>query len=279
MHWRRRVLALLRRRWQLIIGLAILGCLVLGAAAPSVIAPLSPYKMDIPHKLKPPSAGHWLGTDEFGRDELSRTVYAARISVMVAGVAVAIGLIGGLVIGLGSAWFGGLADMTLMRGMDLLYAFPAMLLAIVIMAGLGVTTLNAMIAVGIVFIPGFARLSRAVTEGVLRQQYIEVALTIGMSNSRILLREVLPNIAAPMLVQAAVAFAYAILVESALSFLGLGAQPPEPSWGSMINSGRGMMAIAPWLGIVPGAAIFIGVLGFNLLGDGLRDLLDPRLSD
>jgi peptide/nickel transport system permease protein len=279
MHWRRGVLALLRRRWQLIIGLAILGGLVLGAAAPGVIAPLSPYKMDIPHKLKPPSAGHWLGTDEFGRDELSRTVYAARISVVVAGVAVGIGLVGGLAIGLGSAWFGGLADMTLMRSMDLLYAFPAMLLAIVIMAGLGVTTLNAMIAIGIIFIPGFARLSRAVTEGVLRQQYIEVAQTIGMSNSRILLREVLPNISAPMLVQGAVAFAYAILVESALSFLGLGAQPPEPSWGSMINSGRGMMAIAPWLGIVPGAAIFIGVLGFNLLGDGLRDLLDPRLNN
>ncbi len=279
MHRRRGVLALLWRRWQLIIGLAILGCLVFGAAAPGVIVPLSPYKMDIPHKLKPPSAAHWLGTDEFGRDVLSRTVYAARISVVVAGVAVGIGLIGGLAIGLGSAWFGGLADMTLMRGMDLLYAFPAVLLAIVIMAGLGVTTLNAMIAIGIIFIPGFARLSRAVTEGVLRQQYIEVAQTIGMSNSRILLREVLPNIAAPMLVQAAVAFAYAILVESALSFLGLGAQPPEPSWGSMINSGRGMMAIAPWLGIVPGAAIFIGVLGFNLLGDGLRDLLDPRLSD
>jgi peptide/nickel transport system permease protein len=278
-HQRRRTLAPLRRRWQLIIGFTIFSCLVLSAAVPQMIAPLSPYRMDIPHKLKPPSAGHWLGTDEFGRDELSRTVYAARISVVVAGVAVGIGLIGGLAIGLGSAWLGGLADMMLMRGMDLLYAFPAMLLAIVIMAGLGVTTLNAMIAIGIIFIPSFARLSRAVTEGVLRQQYIEVAQTIGMSNSRILLREVLPNIAAPMLVQAAVAFAYAILVESALSFLGLGAQLPEPSWGSMINSGRGMMAIAPWLGIVPGAAIFVGVLGFNLLGDGLRDLRDPRLSD
>jgi peptide/nickel transport system permease protein len=266
-------------RWPLMLGLAILVCLMVAAAFPHIIAPHSAYAMDIPNRLKPPDAMNWLGTDEFGRDVLSRTVVAARISVVVAGVAVTIGLLGGIMIGLASAYFGGIADMTLMRSMDLLYAFPAMLLAIVIMAGLGTTTLNAMIAIGIIFIPGFARLSRATTEGVLRQQYIEVAQTIGMSNTRILLREVLPNIAAPMMVQAAVAFSYAILVESSLSFLGLGAQPPEPSWGSMINSGRGMMAIAPWLGIVPGAAIFISVLGFNLLGDGLRDLYDPRLRE
>jgi peptide/nickel transport system permease protein len=274
-----RLLALPWRRWHLAVGGTVLVCLVLAAAAPAAIAPYSPYKMDIPHKLGPPSSLHWLGTDEFGRDVLSRMIYAARISVTVAAVAVGIGLTGGIAIGLVSAYFGGLADLVLMRGMDLLYAFPAMLLAIVIMAGLGNTTLNAMIAIGIIFIPGFARLCRAATEGVLRQQYIEVAQTIGMSNVRIMFREVLPNIAAPMLVQAAVAFAYAILVESALSFLGLGAQPPEPSWGSMINSGRGMMAIAPWLGLVPGAAIFVSVLAFNLLGDGLRDLFDPRMRD
>jgi peptide/nickel transport system permease protein len=265
------------RRWPLVVGIAILACLIFAAAFPQVLASHSAYTMDVPHRLKPPSAANWLGTDEFGRDVLSRTVVAARISVTVAGVAVAIGLLGGITIGLIAAYFGGLADMALMRGMDLLYAFPAMLLAIVIMAGLGTTTLNAMIAIGIIFIPGFARLCRAATEGVLRQQYIEVALTIGMSTTRILLREVLPNIAAPMMVQAAIAFSYAILVESALSFLGLGAQPPDPSWGSMINAGRGMMAIAPWLALAPGAAIFVSVLGFNLLGDGLRDLFDPRL--
>jgi peptide/nickel transport system permease protein len=267
------------RHWPLTLGLAILVCLIAAATLPHTIAPHSAYTIDVPNRLKPPNSTNWLGTDEFGRDVLSRTVVAARISVLVAGVAVTIGLLGGTMIGLASAYFGGIADMMLMRSMDLLYAFPAMLLAIVIMAGLGTTTLNAMIAIGIIFIPGFARLSRAATEGVLRQQYIEVAQTIGMSNTRILLREVLPNIAAPMMVQAAVAFSYAILVESSLSFLGLGAQPPEPSWGSMINTGRGMMAIAPWLGIVPGAAIFISVLGFNLLGDGLRDLFDPRLRE
>jgi peptide/nickel transport system permease protein len=264
-------------RWRLLVGGAILLCLLLAAAAPGWIAPHSAYDMDIPHKLKPPSGEHWLGTDEFGRDEFSRIVHAARISVVVAAVSVLIGLAGGIAIGLWSAYFGGIVDMLLMRGMDLLYAFPAMLLAIVVMAGLGTTTFNAMIAIGIIFIPGFARLCRAVTESVLRQQYIEVAQTLGMPPAQIIAGEILPNVAPPMLVQGAIAFAYAILVESALSFLGLGAQPPEPSWGAMINSGRGMMAIAPWLGLAPGAAIFIGVLGFNLVGDGLRDLLDPRL--
>jgi peptide/nickel transport system permease protein len=272
----RAALALLRN-WPLVVGGATLACLVVAAVVPDAIATHSAYAMDVPNRLLPPGADHWMGTDEFGRDVFSRTVLAARISMLVATVAVVIGLLGGLTIGLVSAYFGGIADLALMRGMDLLYAFPAMLLAIVIMAGLGTTTLNAMIAIGIIFIPGFARLCRAATEGVLRQQYIEVAQTIGMSSMRIMLREVLPNIAPPMIVQAAIAFSYAILVESALSFLGLGAQPPEPSWGSMINAGRGMMAVAPWLGIVPGAAIFISVLGFNMLGDGLRDLLDPRL--
>ena len=211
-----------RRRWQLFASGLILALLVLAAALPEIIAPHSPYAMNIPHRLRPPSSEYWLGTDEFGRDELSRTIYAARVSMAVSGVAVGIGLVGGIAVGLVSAYFGGLSDMVLMRSMDMLYAFPAMLLAIVIMADLGTTTLNAMIAIGIIFIPGFARLSRAVTEGVLRQQFIEVAQTIGMSNTRILCREVLPNISASMIVQAAVAFAYAILVNLHSAFSGWG---------------------------------------------------------
>ena len=147
------------------------------------------------------------------------------------------------------------------------------------MASLGTSMLNAMIAIGIIFIPGFSRLARAATQGVLRQQYVEAARTVGMSDGRILLREILPNIVTPLLVEAAVAFAYAVLLESALSFLGLGAQPPEPSWGNMLSTGRGFMAQDPWLGIVPGLAMFICVLGFNLLGDGLRDFFDPHLRD
>ena len=156
--------------------------------------------------------------------------------------------------------------MLLMRLMELLFSFPAILLAVILMASLGTSILNAMIAIGIIFIPGFSRLARAATHGVLRQQYVDAARTIGMSDLRILVREILPNVATPLLVEAAVAFAYAVLLESALSFLGLGAQPPEPSWGNMLNTGRGFMAQAPWLGIVPGMAMFLCLLGFNLLG-------------
>jgi peptide/nickel transport system permease protein len=166
-----------------------------------------------------------------------------------------------------------------MRLTELRFSFPAILLAIVLMASLGTSVLNAMIAIGIIFIPGFARLARASTNLTLQQQYIEAARTIGMSHARIILREILPNVVTPLLVEAAVAFAYAVLLESALSFLGLGAQPPDPSWGNMLNTGRGFMAQAPWLSIVPGMALFLCVLGFNLLGDGLRDVLDPHLRD
>jgi peptide/nickel transport system permease protein len=268
-----------RRHGVLSIGALLVGLVVLAAVAAPVIAPYSPYDLDVAMMLKPPSPAHWLGTDEVGRDVLSRTIYAARISVEVAMVAVSVGLIGGTLIGMLAAYFGGIIDLMLMRLMELLFSFPAILLAVILMASLGTSIFNAMIAIGIIFIPGFARLARASTMDVLRQQYIEAARTIGMGDMRIIFREILPNIIAPSLVEAAVAFAYAVLLESALSFLGLGAQPPEPSWGNMINTGRGFMAQAPWLGIVPGTALFLCVLGFNLLGDGLRDLLDPHLKD
>jgi len=268
-----------RRHGVLSIGALLVGLVVLAAVAAPVIAPYSPYDLDVAMMLKSPSPAHWLGTDEVGRDVLSRTIYAARISVEVAMVAVSVGLIGGTLIGMLAAYFGGIIDLMLMRLMELLFSFPAILLAVILMASLGTSIFNAMIAIGIIFIPGFARLARASTMEVLRQQYIEAARTIGMGDMRIIFREILPNILAPSLVEAAVAFAYAVLLESALSFLGLGAQPPEPSWGNMINTGRGFMAQAPWLGIVPGTALFLCVLGFNLLGDGLRDLLDPHLKD
>jgi peptide/nickel transport system permease protein len=268
-----------RRHGVITVGAVLVGLMLITALFAPLIAPYSPYDLDVAKMLQAPSTTHLLGTDEVGRDVLSRTIHAARISVQVALIAVGVGLIGGTLIGLIAAYFGGLVDLVLMRLMELLFCFPAILLAVVLMASLGTSILNAMIAIGIIFIPGFARLARASTMDVLRQQYVEAARTIGMSDARIMFREVLPNILAPSLVEAAVAFAYAILLESALSFLGLGAQPPEPSWGNMINTGRGFMAQAPWLGIVPGMALFLCVLGFNLLGDGLRDYLDPHMKE
>lgn len=263
----------------LIVGAVLVGGVLLSALFADHIAPYSPYDLDIASMLQGPSAAHWLGTDELGRDVLSRTIHAAKISMQVAVIAVGVGLIGGTVIGIVAAYFGGLIDTLLMRFMELLFSFPAILLAVILMASLGTSILNAMIAIGIIFIPGFSRLARAATHGVLRQQYVDAARTVGMSDARILFREILPNVVAPLLVEAAVAFAYAVLLESALSFLGLGAQPPEPSWGNMLNTGRGFMEQAPWLGIIPGLAMFLCVLGFNLLGDGLRDFFDPHLRE
>ena len=268
------------RRWRLVAtGGAIVAALVACALFAPWIAPYSPYDLDVSAMLQGPSAAHWLGTDEVGRDVLSRVIHAARISMQVAVIAAGLGLVFGTLIGVAAAYAGGLLDLVLMRLMDLLFSFPAILLAVVLMASLGTSILNAMVAIGIVFIPGFARLARAATLVVLREQYVEAARAIGMGHGRIVLREILPNIVAPLLVEAAVAFSYAILLESALSFMGLGAQPPEPSWGNMLNVGRGFMAQAPWLSLVPGMAIFLTVLGFNLVGDGLRDLLDPHLRD
>ena len=268
-----------RRFGLLTLGGALVLAFVVSALFAPQVAPHDPYALDVGVMLQGPSPDHPLGTDELGRDILSRTVYAARISMQVALIAVAVGLVGGTVIGVMAAYFGGWVDLVLMRLMELLFSFPAILLAVILMASLGTSALNAMIAIGIIFVPGFARLARASTNTVLRQSYIDAARCLGMGDLRIMGREILPNILAPSLVEAAVAFAYAVLLESALSFLGLGAQPPEPSWGNMLSTGRGFMEQAPWLGIVPGLAMFLCVLGFNLLGDGLRDLLDPHLRE
>jgi peptide/nickel transport system permease protein len=268
------------RRWGLLgLGGVLVLAFVLSAIFAPGIAPRDPYELDVGVMLQGPSADHPLGTDELGRDILSRTIYAARISLEVALIAVAVGLVGGTAIGVAAAYFGGWVDAVLMRMMELLFSFPAILLAVILMASLGTSVLNAMVAIGIIFIPGFARLARASTNTVLRQSYIDAARCLGMGDLRIMTREILPNILAPSLVEAAVAFAYAVLLESALSFLGLGAQPPEASWGNMLNTGRGFMDQAPWLGIVPGMAMFLCVLGFSLLGDGLRDLSDPHLRE
>lgn len=267
-------------RWGLVIaGSVVIGTILVCAIFAPWIAPFSPYDLDYTAMLQSPGATHWLGTDEIGRDILSRVIYGARISMQVAFIAAGIGLVFGTVIGVTAAYFGGVVDMILMRFMELLFSFPAILLAVLMMASLGTSVLNAMISIGIVFIPGFSRLARAATEVILREQYVESARAIGMSHFRILFREIAPNIVAPLLVEAAMAFSYAILLESALSFLGLGAQPPEPSWGNMLNTGRGFMTQSAIMSIAPGMAIFLTVIGFNLIGDGLRDALDPHMKN
>ncbi len=267
-------------RYRLLaIGAVIVALILVSAIFAGLIAPYSPYAQNFAAQLKPPSLAHLFGTDQYGRDVFARTIYAARISLEVASVAVGMGLVGGTVIGVLSAFFGGPIDMVAMRLMEVVFSFPAILLAVVLMAALGTNTFNAMMAIGIIFIPGFSRLARVSTLTVLRQNYLEVAHAIGMTRRRIILREILPNAVTPLLVEAMVAFAYAAILESALSFLGLGAQPPEPSWGNMLNEGRSFIYQAPWLGIAPGAALFLAVMGFNLIGDGIRDWLDPHLKD
>ena len=267
-----------RKYGLLIFSLPVVVLLFCASAFSSFLAPYDPYYLDVMSMLEGPSSGHLFGTDELGRDVLSRTIYASQISIVVGLIAVAIGMTGGTVIGVAAAYFGGLIDNLLMRLMDILFSFPAILLAVILMASLGTSILNAMLAIGIIFIPGFARLTRAVTQTVQRQQYLEAAICIGVSGSRLIWREILPNVFGPVVVEAAVAFSYAVLLESALSFLGLGAQPPEPSWGNMINTGRGFIEQAPWISLAPGMALFLCVFSFNILGDGLRDLLDPKLN-
>jgi peptide/nickel transport system permease protein len=268
------------RPWHhtnLVIGCVIALLVLLTAVLANLIAPHSPLTIDVVSRLQGPSLRHLAGTDELGRDTLSRAIYAARVSVEVALISVGIGAAVGITIGTLSAWSGGWIDMLLMRFMDIVYAFPAILLAIAIMGGLGTNIVNAMIAIGVIFIPGFARLSRAASLIVLKNQYIDAARAIGMSPFRIVVSEVMPNILPPLLVQSTQGLAFAVVVEAALSFLGLGTQPPDPSWGNMLREGRGFMQYDVWLAITPGFAIFVSVLGFNLLGDGLRDYFDPRL--
>jgi peptide/nickel transport system permease protein len=268
------------RRYGLVAGTApvIVIILVTAGLAP-LIVPYSPYDLDVMVMLQGPTASHLMGTDELGRDVLSRVIHAARLSITVGLVAVLIGSFCGTIVGIIAAHFGGLVDAILMRFMDIVFCFPAILLAVILMANLGTSILNAMLAIGIIFIPGFARLTRAVAQTVQRQSFLEAAICLGMPGYQIVFREILPNVIGPVLVEAAVAFSYAVLLESALSFLGLGAQPPEPSWGNMINTGRGFIDQAPWISLAPGAALFFTVFSFNLLGDGLRDVLDPKLND
>jgi peptide/nickel transport system permease protein len=259
------------------LGLAVAGGMVVLALAAPWIAPRNPVAQDLYLGATPPSLAHPLGTDELGRDVLSRVIHGARISLTVGLSAVAIALGLGTFIGLTAGYYGGAVDLMLMRLVDLMLALPSVLLAVVVVAVLGPSLENAMLAVGIVIVPQYARLARATALAIKEEEYVLAMRALGASDARILARSILPNAVPPLIVQSSLGMATAILDAAGLSFLGLGAQPPSPEWGAMMSQGRELLFRAPWVVASPGMAILITVLGFNLAGDALRDVLDPRL--
>ena len=271
------VLRRLLRHRAAVLGGTIVLVIVLAALLADVIAPYDPIEGRLVDMLQPPSRTHWMGTDEQGRDIFSRIIHGSRISLQVGLVAVGISLTTGTAIGAVSAYFGGWPDLVVMRIIDILLAFPSILLAIAITAILGPSLTNAMIAVGIVGMPVYARLVRASVLSIKEQDYVQAARAAGGGNLRILLRHVLPNALAPLIVQSTLSIGTAMLDAAGLSFLGLGARPPTPEWGAMLSGAQVYIQLAPWVVTFPGLAIMLAVLGFNLLGDGLRDVLDPRL--
>lgn len=257
-------------------GALIILILIINAIFAAAISPYDPVKSNIRQRLEGPSAEHYFGTDDLGRDIFSRIVHGSRISLQVGLVSVSIAISIGMVLGVLAGYFGGWIDTLAMRLMDIMFAFPDVLLAIAIMAVLGPSTVNVMIAVGIVYIPIFARITRGSVLTVRSREFVEAARCVGLKPGRIIAKHILPNALDAVIVQVSLATAFAILAEAALSFLGLGTQPPDPSWGSMLSFGRQYMLEAPWWTIFPGAAIFLTVLALHLIGDGLRDALDPR---
>jgi peptide/nickel transport system permease protein len=269
--WRR-----FRARPPAMLGLIVVTVFVLVALAAPLLAPADPLKTSWTLIRKAPTAAHWMGTDENGRDVLSRVIWGARASLMAGVISVAIAACLGIPTGLLAGFAGGRVDALLSRLVDTMLAVPQLVLAITLAAVLGPSLQNAMIAIGIATTPAFMRVTRGAAIDVSVQDYIEAARALGNPPWRVALRHVLPNILPPILVQATLAIAGAIIAEAALSFLGLGQQPPAPSWGSMLNAAQRFLEQAPWLAIFPGAAIFLCVCAFNLVGDGLRDALDPR---
>lgn len=258
---------------------AILVLLFVGLAvlAP-LIAPFDPSKTNFAALRQPPSLTYWFGTDEIGRDILSRVMHGGVASLYAGVVSVLIAVLIGVPIGLVAGWYGGWTDAAISRATDALLAVPFLILAIALAAALGPSLVNAMIAIGLSQVPIFVRLARGQTLVVKSEDFVEGARAVGVADAMILARHVAPNILPPILVQATLTVATAIIAEASLAFLGLGQQPPAPSWGSMLNTAKNYLEQAPWMSLSPGAAIFLVVLGFNLLGDGLRDALDPRES-
>ena len=267
-----------RRSHVGLVGAVLVCAFVLVAALAPLLSPYDPVSADFANVLSPPARAHPFGTDDIGRDILSRVVYGSRISLQAGLFTVAVALCIGLPLGLVAGYLGGRVDNAIMRGLEVVLAFPGLVLALGITAVLGPKLIHALFAIGVVFVPNFARLIRAQVLSVKEHDFVAAARALGASDRRLVLLHILPNCLAPLLVQSSFSVAFGILTEAALSFLGMGTQPPTPSWGIMLSAGRGYLEQAPWLGAFPGLAIFLAVLGFNLLGDGIRDALDPRLK-
>jgi ABC-type dipeptide/oligopeptide/nickel transport system permease subunit len=276
-----------RRRWVALrraagarlapLGAVVLLAAVLAAVLAPLVAPYDPLKQSIDDSLARPGPAHLLGTDNVGRDVLSRVIWGTRISLVAGFVSVAIAAVAGSVLGLLAGYWGGRADGIVMRLMDAVLAFPPLVLALALGAVLGADLTGVVIALAVVYTPTFARLMRGQVLAIRAREYVEAARALGAPGGRVAWRHVLPNAATPIVVQASLSVAFAILAEASLSFLGLGVQPPDASWGSMINAGRGYLQQAPWIVFGPGAALFVTVLGLNFVGDAVRDALDPRL--
>ena len=272
----RRVLMRLARRRGAMVALGVVVFFILLALLAPQLAPFDPLATSWSAVRKGPSAAHWFGTDEIGRDVLSRVIFGTRASLLAGCVSVSIALALGVPIGLAAGYIGGWVDALISRMTDAMLACPFLILAIALAAFLGPSLTNAIIAIGISATPIFVRLTRAAVLQVKVEDYIEAARAVGNSHLRIALRHILPNVVPPLIVQATLAVAAAVIAEAALSFLGLGQQPPAPSWGSMLNTAKNYIDNAPWMAVWPGLSIFLLVLSFNLLGDGLRDAFDPK---
>jgi peptide/nickel transport system permease protein len=271
------------RAWRLlasnpvtVLSVVVLIAVIVIALTASWITPYGVNDVDVPQALRPPSGAHWMGTDELGRDVLSRVLVAVQASMMVAVVSVAFAAVVGVTLGVLAGYRGGWLDTVVMRMVDVMFAFPVLLLALAIVAVLGPGLTTTILAIGTVYVPIFARVTRASTLSVRVEPYVAVSRTMGTGSGYILRRHILPNITGPLIVQTSLSLAFAILSEAALSFLGLGLQPPQPSLGRMIFDSQGFVTLAWWMAVFPGLAIFVIVLACNLLGDGLRDVLDPK---
>jgi peptide/nickel transport system permease protein len=272
-----RWLRLLRRRRIAMIGAILVALNVLVAVFAPVIGRWEPQRLDVKARLAPPNPAHWMGTDDVGRDVWSRVVYGTRLSMLVGGVVMLFSFVGGIVFGLLGGYYRPL-DNVLMRIMDGFMAFPPIILAIALMASLGPSVVNVIVALGVVYVPRVARIVRGSVLVIRETPYVEAALALGVPDLIVLLRHVLPNCLSPVIVQGTFIFAAAVLGEAALSFLGVGVPPQIPSWGNVLAEGRLYLQQAPWLTLFPGAAIMGCILGLNLFGDGLRDLLDPKMQ-